>query len=61
MSGNGTPAPAVVLYFRAGHYVVPGAREKKFPAGTYSVSCALIIGQRTASTSAPQATARLAA
>jgi 2,3,4,5-tetrahydropyridine-2,6-dicarboxylate N-succinyltransferase len=30
--------------------VVPGTREKKFPAGTYSVSCALIIGRRTEST-----------
>jgi 2,3,4,5-tetrahydropyridine-2-carboxylate N-succinyltransferase len=30
--------------------VIPGAYEKKFPAGSYSVSCALIIGQRKAST-----------
>jgi 2,3,4,5-tetrahydropyridine-2,6-dicarboxylate N-succinyltransferase len=30
--------------------VIPGMREKKFPAGTYQVPCALIIGQRTAST-----------
>ncbi|HTB06986.1 MAG TPA: 2,3,4,5-tetrahydropyridine-2,6-dicarboxylate N-succinyltransferase [Bacteroidia bacterium] len=30
--------------------VIPGAYEKKFPAGNYSVSCALIIGQRKAST-----------
>jgi 2,3,4,5-tetrahydropyridine-2,6-dicarboxylate N-succinyltransferase len=30
--------------------VIPGVREKKFPAGTYSVPCALIIGQRTEST-----------
>lgn len=30
--------------------VIPGMREKKFPAGTYSVPCALIIGQRTPST-----------
>jgi 2,3,4,5-tetrahydropyridine-2-carboxylate N-succinyltransferase len=30
--------------------VIPGTREKKFPAGTYSISCALIIGRRTEST-----------
>ncbi|MDR1054905.1 MAG: 2,3,4,5-tetrahydropyridine-2,6-dicarboxylate N-succinyltransferase [Prevotellaceae bacterium] len=30
--------------------VIPGSYEKQFPAGKYSVSCALIIGQRKAST-----------
>jgi 2,3,4,5-tetrahydropyridine-2-carboxylate N-succinyltransferase len=30
--------------------VVPGTRPKTFPAGTYHLSCALIIGQRSAST-----------
>jgi 2,3,4,5-tetrahydropyridine-2-carboxylate N-succinyltransferase len=30
--------------------VIPGMRAKQFPAGTYQVPCALIIGQRTAST-----------
>jgi 2,3,4,5-tetrahydropyridine-2-carboxylate N-succinyltransferase len=30
--------------------VIPGTRAKKFPAGEYGVPCALIIGQRTAST-----------
>ncbi len=30
--------------------VVPGTREKVFPAGTFHLPCALIIGQRTAST-----------
>jgi 2,3,4,5-tetrahydropyridine-2-carboxylate N-succinyltransferase len=30
--------------------VIPGAYPKAFPAGTYHVPCALIIGQRTAST-----------
>jgi 2,3,4,5-tetrahydropyridine-2-carboxylate N-succinyltransferase len=30
--------------------VIPGARTKRFPAGEFSVPCALIIGQRTAST-----------
>jgi 2,3,4,5-tetrahydropyridine-2-carboxylate N-succinyltransferase len=30
--------------------VVPGTREKAFPAGVFHLPCALIIGQRTAST-----------
>ena len=30
--------------------VIPGTIPKNFPAGTYQVPCALIIGQRTAST-----------
>jgi 2,3,4,5-tetrahydropyridine-2-carboxylate N-succinyltransferase len=30
--------------------VVPGTRPKEFPAGTYHLSCALIIGTRTEST-----------
>ncbi|MFL5321444.1 MAG: 2,3,4,5-tetrahydropyridine-2,6-dicarboxylate N-succinyltransferase [Myxococcaceae bacterium] len=30
--------------------VIPGTREKKFPAGSYQVPCALIIGQRKQST-----------
>jgi 2,3,4,5-tetrahydropyridine-2-carboxylate N-succinyltransferase len=30
--------------------VIPGSYSKKFPAGEYSVSCALIIGQRKTST-----------
>ena len=30
--------------------VIPGTRQKKFPAGEYGVPCALIIGQRTEST-----------
>jgi 2,3,4,5-tetrahydropyridine-2-carboxylate N-succinyltransferase len=30
--------------------VIPGTYEKSFPAGTYGVSCALIIGQRKEST-----------
>jgi 2,3,4,5-tetrahydropyridine-2-carboxylate N-succinyltransferase len=30
--------------------VVPGTRPKEFPAGTYHLACALIIGQRSAST-----------
>jgi 2,3,4,5-tetrahydropyridine-2,6-dicarboxylate N-succinyltransferase len=34
----------------ANSVVIPGTVDKKYPAGTYGVSCALIIGQRTAST-----------
>ena len=30
--------------------VIPGSYTKKFPAGDYQVPCALIIGQRKAST-----------
>ena len=30
--------------------VVPGSRSKEFPAGTYEVACALIIGKRNAQT-----------
>jgi 2,3,4,5-tetrahydropyridine-2-carboxylate N-succinyltransferase len=30
--------------------VVPGTRPKEFPAGTYHLACALIIGRRTEST-----------
>jgi 2,3,4,5-tetrahydropyridine-2-carboxylate N-succinyltransferase len=30
--------------------VVPGTRPKEFPAGTFHLSCALIIGKRTEST-----------
>jgi 2,3,4,5-tetrahydropyridine-2-carboxylate N-succinyltransferase len=30
--------------------VVPGTRPKEFPAGTYQLACALVIGQRTEST-----------
>ena len=30
--------------------VVPGSRARQFPAGEFQVSCALIVGQRTAST-----------
>ena len=34
----------------AASVVVPGTRPKEFPAGTYQLGCALIIGQRSAST-----------
>ncbi len=34
----------------ANSVVIPGTRPKQFPAGTYELQCALIIGQRTAST-----------
>ncbi|MBU0765418.1 MAG: 2,3,4,5-tetrahydropyridine-2,6-dicarboxylate N-succinyltransferase, partial [Bacteroidetes bacterium] len=30
--------------------VIPGSYKKSFPAGNFQVSCALIIGKRTAST-----------
>jgi 2,3,4,5-tetrahydropyridine-2,6-dicarboxylate N-succinyltransferase len=30
--------------------VVPGTRPKQFPAGTYQLSCALIVGWRSAQT-----------
>jgi 2,3,4,5-tetrahydropyridine-2-carboxylate N-succinyltransferase len=30
--------------------VIPGSYSKQFPAGTFNVPCALIIGQRKAST-----------
>ena len=30
--------------------VIPGTRPKKFPAGTYDIPCALIIGKRSEST-----------
>ena len=34
----------------ANSVVVPGTRAREFPAGTYHLQCALIIGRRTAST-----------
>jgi 2,3,4,5-tetrahydropyridine-2-carboxylate N-succinyltransferase len=34
----------------AGSVVVPGTRPKLFPSGSYDLSCALIIGKRTAAT-----------
>jgi 2,3,4,5-tetrahydropyridine-2-carboxylate N-succinyltransferase len=30
--------------------VVPGTRTRSYPAGEFQISCALIVGQRTAST-----------
>jgi 2,3,4,5-tetrahydropyridine-2-carboxylate N-succinyltransferase len=30
--------------------VLPGTRPKQFPAGEFSIGCALIVGQRSAST-----------
>jgi 2,3,4,5-tetrahydropyridine-2-carboxylate N-succinyltransferase len=33
-----------------GSVVVPGTRPKDFPAGTYQVACALVIGRRSAKT-----------
>lgn len=37
-------------YIPEGSVVIPGTFTKKFPAGEYQVSCALIIGKRKAST-----------
>jgi len=37
-------------YVPPGAVVVPGTRPRKFPAGTYQLSCALIIGWRSEST-----------
>jgi 2,3,4,5-tetrahydropyridine-2-carboxylate N-succinyltransferase len=34
----------------ANSVVIPGTRPKKFPAGTYELQCALIVGKRTEST-----------
>ncbi len=34
----------------AGAVVLPGTRPKQFPAGTYDLQCALIVGARSAST-----------
>ena len=33
-----------------GAVVLPGTRPRQFPAGTYQLSCALIVGERSAST-----------
>ena len=30
--------------------VLPGTRPRQFPAGTFNVNCALIVGERTEST-----------
>jgi 2,3,4,5-tetrahydropyridine-2-carboxylate N-succinyltransferase len=30
--------------------VIPGTRAKQYPAGTYQIPCALIVGRRSAST-----------
>ena len=37
-------------YVPAGAVVVPGTRPKNFPAGTYQIACALIIGRRNEAT-----------
>jgi 2,3,4,5-tetrahydropyridine-2-carboxylate N-succinyltransferase len=34
----------------ANSVVIPGTRPKEFPAGTFELQCALIVGQRSAST-----------
>ncbi len=47
-----TGATEVVHHGRvpARSVVIPGMRAKQFPAGTYHVPCALVVGRRTAST-----------
>ena len=30
--------------------VIPGTRQREFPAGTYGVPCALVVGYRSEST-----------
>jgi 2,3,4,5-tetrahydropyridine-2-carboxylate N-succinyltransferase len=37
-------------YVPPGAVVVPGTRPKEFPAGTYEVACALVVGWRSAQT-----------
>jgi 2,3,4,5-tetrahydropyridine-2-carboxylate N-succinyltransferase len=37
-------------YVPPGSVVLPGSRPKEYPAGTYELPCALIVGQRSAST-----------
>ena len=37
-------------YVPAGSVVLPGSRTKEYPAGTYDLPCALIVGTRSAST-----------
>jgi 2,3,4,5-tetrahydropyridine-2,6-dicarboxylate N-succinyltransferase len=37
-------------YVPAGSVVIPGTRPKEFPAGTFQVGCALIVGRRNPST-----------
>jgi 2,3,4,5-tetrahydropyridine-2-carboxylate N-succinyltransferase len=47
---TGPTAKEVRGYVPPRSIVVPGTRPKKFPAGEYGMSCALIIGYRTEST-----------
>ncbi len=45
------PKPITMTgHIPAGSVVIPGSMPKEFAAGTYGVNCALIIGQRKAST-----------
>jgi 2,3,4,5-tetrahydropyridine-2-carboxylate N-succinyltransferase len=37
-------------YVPPGSIVLPGVRQKEYPAGTYGLQCALIVGQRSPST-----------
>ena len=44
------PEPVDTRCHSARAVVIPGTRPKAFPAGTYQVPCALIIGERKEST-----------
>jgi 2,3,4,5-tetrahydropyridine-2-carboxylate N-succinyltransferase len=37
-------------YVPPGSVVIPGVRQKEYPAGTYGLPAALVIGRRSAST-----------
>ena len=47
---TGTEPKEIRGYVPERSVVIPGSYTKKFPAGDYQVPCALIIGQRKAST-----------
>jgi len=47
---SGAEAKEYRGYVPARSVVIPGMRPKRFPAGEFMVPCALIIGQRKAST-----------
>ncbi len=47
---TGSEPQEIKMRIPARSVVIPGMREKKFPAGTYQVPCALIIGKRKDST-----------
>ena len=50
MDVSGTEAKEYRGWVPPRSVVIPGSMPKKFPAGTYHVPCALIIGKRKEST-----------